>query len=108
VENAEREREEGVSHLDRHYETVASLGCLVCKRIGQGYQAAQLHHVAEGSGKRSDWSVVPLCEPHHDPNRTGSGFHGMGTKKFCTAFRVPGESEYGLLIWLLEDLARAR
>lgn len=90
--------------LDRHYETVASLGCLVCKRIGQGYAAAQLHHVAEGSGKRSDWSVVPLCPEHH----TGaSGFHKRG-KAFLSQFRVPNESEYGLLIWLLEDLAKAR
>ena len=94
--------------LDRHYETVASLGCLVCKRIGKGYSAAQLHHVAEASGKRSDWSVVPLCPTHHDPHRTGSGFHGMGTKKFCSMFRLPGESEYGLLVWLLEDLAKAK
>lgn len=105
--DSERERAESMSHLDRHYETVAALGCLVCKRLGRGYVPAQLHHVAEGSGKRSDWSVVGLCEDHHDPHRTGSGFHGMGTRKFCAAFRVPGESEYGLLIWLLEDLARA-
>lgn len=89
-----------------HLERVASLGCCVCRRIGMGYVPAQVHHVAEGSGLRSDWSVVPLCETHHDPHRIGAGFHGMGTKKFCAAFRVPGESEYGLLIWTIEDLAR--
>lgn len=94
--------------LDTHYETVASLGCLVCRRLNWGYAAAQLHHVAEGSGKRDEWSVVPLCETHHDPNRTGSGFHGMGTRKFCSAFKVPGEAEWGLLVWLLEDLAKRR
>ena len=90
--------------LDRHYETVASLGCLVCKRAGLGFSAAQLHHVAEGSGVRSDWSVVPLCPEHH----TGSsGFHKRG-KGFRAQFRVPGESEYGSLVWLLEDLAKAK
>ena len=42
----------------------------------------------------------------HDPDRTGSGFHGMGTERFCKLFRVPGESEYGMYVWLLEDLAK--
>src|SRR5690349_10922716 len=89
-----------------HMERVASVGCCVCRRLGYGYVPAQVHHVAEGSGLRSNWSVVPLCETHHDPHRTGSGFHGMGTKKFCSAFKVPGESEYGMLVWLVEDMSK--
>lgn len=87
---------------------VASLGCVVCRRLGLGTVPAQVHHVAEGTGLRSDFSVAPLCEEHHDPMRTGSGFHGMGVKQFCKLFRVPGESEYGLLVWLCEDIAKAQ
>jgi hypothetical protein len=30
----------------------------------------------------------------------------MGTERFCKLFRVPGETEYGLYVWLLEDLAK--
>ena len=87
-----------------HMERVASLGCCVCRRLGHGYAPAQVHHVAEGSGLRSNWSVVPLCPEHH----TGaSGFHKRG-KGFLSQFRVPGESEYGLLIWTIEDLAKGR
>lgn len=85
---------------------VASLGCLVCARLGAtSGKRVQVHHVAEGSGPTSNFSVVPLCEEHHDPNRTGSGFHGMGTERFCLIFKVPGLSEYGLLVWLAEDVA---
>ena len=85
-----------------HLERVASLGCCVCKRIGHGYVPAQAHHVAEGSGLRSDWAVVGLCPEHH----TGeSGFHKRG-KQFLIQFRVPGESEYGLLVWTIEDMAK--
>lgn len=85
-------------------EKVSSLGCCVCKRLGLGYVHAQVHHVAEGSGLRSDWSVAPLCEEHH----TGkSGFHSRG-KMFLKQFRVPGESEYGLLVWTIEDAAKHR
>lgn len=88
-------------HMDR----VATLGCVVCRRIGFGDTPAQLHHVAEGSGLRSNFAVVPLCESHH----VGMiGFHRMGTKQFCAKYRVPGESEYGLLIWVNEDLANER
>ncbi len=94
-----------MSHLDRHYETVASLGCLVCKRLGRGYVPAQLHHVAEGSGKRDDFGTVPLCEAHH---RGPAGIHGMGVRAFCALYRPPGECEHGLLVWLLTDLGLGR
>ena len=89
-----------------YMDLVAKLGCSVCYRLGKGFVKNQIHHVAEGSGKRSNYALANLCEEHHDPNRTGSGFHGMGTKKFCSIFRVPGESEYGLLVLAAEDLAR--
>jgi hypothetical protein len=87
-----------------HMERVASLGCCVCRRIGHGYVPAEVHHVAEGSGLRSNWSVVPLCAEHH---RGGTGLHGAGPKAFLRMYRPPGECEYGLLVWTIEDLARA-
>jgi hypothetical protein len=86
---------------------VAGLGCLICRRLGYGYAPAELHHVAEGSGHRSNFAVAPLCSVHHDEHRRGTGFHGMGTERFCAQFRVPGESEYGLLVWVNEDLQRS-
>jgi len=82
---------------------VALLGCVICRRLGHGNAPAQLHHTIDGD----DYSVVPLCPEHHDPMRTGSGFHGMGTDKFCRLFKVPRLHELGLLAWTLEDLARA-
>lgn len=85
-----------------HMERVASLGCCICRRLNYGYVPAECHHVAEGSGLRSDWAVAPLCTEHH---RGAYGFHARG-KAFLSQFRVPGESEYGLLVWLIEDLAK--
>lgn len=88
----------------RHMEAVAALGCVICRRLGFGYSPAQLHHVAEGSGLRSNFAVVGLCPEHH----TGaSGFHKMG-KQFLKLYRVPGETEYGLLVMVNEDLASNR
>lgn len=86
---------------------LADLRCVVGKRHGGCEGKTELHHVAEGSGLRHDYGLVPLCQGHHDAQRKGSGFHGMGTERFCKLFRVPGESEYGLLIWTMEDLAKA-
>jgi hypothetical protein len=86
---------------------LASLRCVVGSRHGGCEGQTELHHVAEGSGPRHDYGLVPLCTAHHDPHRTGSGFHGMGTERFCKLFRVPGENEYGLLIWTMEDVAVA-
>lgn len=83
-------------------ERVAGLGCVVCRLKLDTYSPCQLHHVAEGSGLRSNFAVVGLCPEHH----TGTtGFHKMG-KGFLKSYRVPGESEYGLLVWVNELLAK--
>lgn len=88
---------------DKWMSMVASVGCCVCRRIGNGFTPAQVHHIASGSSLRSDFSVAPLCHEHH----TGpTGLHGMGVKKFIVMYRLPGESEYGLLVWVNEDIAK--
>lgn len=90
---------------DRHRSAIADLGCLLAKRGFRDHCRGntELHHVAEGSGLRSDWALVPLCDEHH----TGqAGLHGMGPKAFIRLYRPPGDSEYGLLVWLLEDMAK--
>lgn len=96
-----------VSPAQRHRDSIAALGCLLRKR---GFPdtcsgAVELHHVAEGSGLRDDWALVPLCVEHH---RGSAGLHGMGGKAFIRLYRPPGDSEYGLLVWLLEDMAKSR
>lgn len=90
-----------MSKAARHKGKVAKLGCLVCTRLGVESPPVELHHVAEGSGARSDFALAPLCREHH---QGASGFHKRG-KGFLSQFRVPGESEYGLLVWVNEDLA---
>lgn len=90
----------------RYMGLVARLPCVVCVRLGQPSGPVQVHHVAEGSGLRSNYAVAPLCIEHHDADRTGSGLHGMGVGRFCKLFRVPGETEYGLLVWTAEQLEK--
>lgn len=93
---------------DFHMGIVRQLDCVVCRRFEPTGLPIELHHVAEGSGQRSDFAVVPLCGSQTDGghHRGGAGLHGMGTKEFLRLYRPPGESEYGLLIWMIEDLAR--
>jgi len=85
----------------RHMDKVAGAGCVICRRLYGHFVPCEIHHVAEGSGLRSDFAVAGLCAEHH---RGESGFHRMG-KQFFKLYRVPGESEYGLLVWVNEDLA---
>ena len=87
----------------RYMGEIASLGCVVCRRHGATGTAVEVHHVAEGSGSRSDFATVPLCSEHH---RGGAGLHGMGTKAFCALYRPPGDTEWGLLVWVNEDRQR--
>ena len=88
----------------RHMQRVSALGCCVCRRLGHGETPAQVHHVAEGSSKRSPFAVAPLCPEHHQGK---TGLHGMGAKAFAIRYGVPWDREEGLLVWVNEDLARA-
>jgi hypothetical protein len=83
-------------------ELCRSVGCVVCNRFAGGAGPIEMHHVAEGSGLRHPHAQVPLCHEHHEG---GAGLHGMGPKRFIMLYRPPGDSEYGLLVWLNEDLA---
>jgi hypothetical protein len=62
----------GRAHMGR----VAALGCILCRQLGYGEQAAEVHHVRTGQGaaqRASDWLTVPLCpDCHRGPN----GVHG--------------------------------
>lgn len=89
----------------RHMNLVAQAGCVICKRFEDTNSPAEVHHVAEGSGVRSDFMTVGLCPEHH---RGATGLHGMGPKAFLRFYRPPGESEYGLLAWVNEDIARMK
>lgn len=87
----------------RYMDLVARAGCVICTRFENTSTAPELHHVAEGSGVRSDYMVVGLCPEHH---RGPTGLHGMGPKAFLRFYRPPGESEYGLLGWVAEDITK--
>ena len=84
----------------RHMERVASLGCVVCRRIlGRPYVPANAHHCFD-SADRSDWLTIPLCPDHH---QGANGFHGMGERAFNRMFKT---SERVLLGMTIEDLAK--
>ncbi len=89
----------------RHVDRVANAGCIICWQLDLEKTTPEIHHVAEGSGLRSWFGVAGLCPEHH---RGKTGLHGMGTKRFCAAYRVPGECEYGLLVLQNELLARTQ
>ena len=60
----------------RHLSRVASLGCVICRRLGYPDSAAEIHHprFAAGMAQRaSDWLAIPACPEHH---RGPRGIHG--------------------------------
>lgn len=68
----------------KHYERVASLGCIVCRNMGFNGTPAEIHHIRDGVGKsqRADYmSVIPLCPFHHRHGGIGDGLHN-GRKSF--------------------------
>ena len=88
----------------RHMARVAAAGCVIGNRqLGECSGRNEVHHVAEGSGLRSEFGVACLCNGHH---RGAAGLHGLGSKAFIRLYRPPGDSEYGLLVWANEDMAK--
>lgn len=95
----------------RHMDLVARAGCVLgnrglhlCEHL-PGEPRVTVHHVAEGTSKRSDFATVGLCWGGH---QGPGGIHGMGVKAFVKLYRVPWEKEEGLLVWANEDIARLR
>ena len=77
-----------------HMSRVASLGCVLCRRLGYNDTPAQNHHPrnGQGMGQRAPHSdVIPLCYEHHMGQ---TGIHGMGTRAFARHY---GVDEAGLL-----------
>ena len=80
----------------RHMDMVAGIGCVICaERLGLRGVPAEIHHVAEGSGKRSDFATAGLCREHH---QGATGVHGAGVKAFCRMWKLSGEHELLVLV----------
>lgn len=88
---------EGSHYMGR----VAALGCLICRRLGYGLIAAEVHHVREGQGgaqRAPDFLTVPLCPEHH---RGPTGIHGLGPRAFERRYRI---DELGMLAETIRQL----
>jgi len=92
-----------MSAASDHMERVASIGCVVCRKLGYGYTPCEVHHIGEGSSKRNDFLTAGLCREHH---QGATGFHTLKERAFCSMYRVPHEREWGLLAWVNEYLAK--
>ena len=53
-----------MTKLSDHYSKVASVGCIVCRKMGMGFTPAELHHPWGKKGE-NEFRVIPLCYPHH-------------------------------------------
>lgn len=76
-----------------HHEIVRSLGCVICREFLNVETPASIHHIAEGSGVRSEYMVAPLCPSHH--KNGADGFHDA-PKTWLRQYRLP--TEYHLLL----------
>ena len=81
-----------MSKEQEHMSAVAATGCVICREFGGIRTDGQVHHIAQGSEKRSDYMTACLCELHHSGCL---GVHGMGVKRFLSLYKL--STEYHLL-----------
>ena len=87
----------------KHYDKIASHGCIACHVLGYGYSPCEIHHIRTGTGAglKSHWSkAIGLCGLHHRLGSRGVAIHS-GIKSFEEAI---GMSEVELLHRQLELL----
>ena len=87
-----------MTRAQRHMQRVASIGCILCRKLGLGETPAEVHHCFD-SAARSDFLVIPLDPEHH---RGPTGFHGLGEREFNRRYKT---TEAELLAMTLERLA---
>ena len=73
-------------------DAVAATGCVICREFDGVKMIGQVHHIAEGSGKRDDFMTACLCFKHHQGEL---GIHHMGVKAFLRLYKLG--TEYDLL-----------
>lgn len=90
----------------RHMELVASLGCIVCRKTGQGPTPAEIHHILRNGRRIDHRHTLGLCEIHHRG--------GMNTEEIVSRhpWKKEFEKRYGteseLLELTLEQLDQVR
>ena len=87
----------------KHKQTLASLGCMVCRRVyGINHGEVELHHLRKGMGwgKGDYTTLIPLCVEHH---RGNTGVHGLGTKAFPKYYGFTEEDLLNDAIGLLSE-----
>ena len=84
----------------KHYDAVASIGCILCHYLDLGESRGEIHHIRRFGGKRDNAPVICLCFEHH---RGNTGVHGLGHKGFEKHY---GISEHELLNLTTEALMR--
>jgi hypothetical protein len=57
-------------HEEKHMDSVAKLGCLICRKEGNYFSPCELHHIRDvtlvGMGQRAGHNqIIPLCVSHH-------------------------------------------
>lgn len=75
-----------------HHDIVRSLGCVIHREFFDTRIDPSIHHIAEGSGVRSEYLVAGLCPSCH----TGPGGFHDGPKTFLRVYGLP--TEYHLLL----------
>ncbi len=86
----------------RHHDILRCLGCVICRKFFGKHTPPSIHHIAEGSGLRSEWMTAPLCHSHH---QGPEGFHSA-PKRFLAAYNLP--TEYHLLLYVAKFRAEDR
>ena len=66
---------------------IANLGCVICREYLGEITEPQLHHIAQGSGRRSEFMICPLCPEHH----TGAGGFHSSPRSFLRLYKLPTE-----------------
>lgn len=83
-----------MTRAEREYlESVAELGCIVCRNLKFYDTPAEIHHIRDGQGlaqRASNFESIGLCHIHHRTGGYGIAIHA-GKKEFEKKFGTERE-----------------
>jgi|SRR6185369_13883751 len=79
------------------FDKLQNLGCICCRKGGNGYRAPDIHHILRGGRRIGHKATIPLCPEHHRIPSKNQAIAGRSLADGSKLFEAHWGSQLALL-----------